>query len=152
MVFSDSSEGPHVCGRLVAAAGGAGALPREGGGVRRRCPAPQRRPPGRRFLHDLLVFPLLRRPGPWRLAAPAGFRLASSSELVTGSALVGRAVLLRWPGPMAGFAGTALYGRGVLAFGPVRSAVGAGRCGGRLAARCRLARLGGPVDPALSAA
>ena len=86
------------------------------------------------------------------LAAPAGFRLAASSELVTGSALVGRAVLLRWPGPMAGFAGTALYGRGVLAFGPVRSAVGAGRCGGRLAARCRLARLGGPVDPALSAA
>ena len=39
--------GPHVGGRRVAAAGGAGALPGEGGRVRRRRSAAPRRTPGR---------------------------------------------------------------------------------------------------------
>ena len=41
-----------LCGRLrVPAAGGADALPGEGGGVRRRGPTPPRRPPGRARRH-----------------------------------------------------------------------------------------------------
>ena len=31
------------------------------------------------------------------LGAPAGFRLAASSEVLTGTALVGKTVLYRWP-------------------------------------------------------
>ncbi len=36
---------------------------------------------------------------PAPLGPPAGFRLAASSEVLTGTALVGQAVLYRWPVP-----------------------------------------------------
>ena len=48
-------------------------------------PAPAPAPP---------AAPVLVVPSP---AAPAGFRLATPTEVVTGSALLGRAVLFHWP-------------------------------------------------------
>ena len=36
-------------------------------------------------------------PAPAPLVAPAGFRLAAPTEVLTGAALIGQAVLYRWP-------------------------------------------------------
>ncbi len=44
------------------------------------------------------------------LGPPAGFRLAASSEVLTGTALVGQAVLYRWP-PVDGWIRGTVTGR-----------------------------------------
>ncbi len=63
------------------------------------------------------------RPRQQRPLGPAGFRLATSSEALTGTALVGQTVLYRWPGDgwvrgtvtgrsrTAGFSHVVRYGR-----------------------------------------
>ena len=97
----------------MAAAGGAGALPGEGGGIRRRCTAsphgsPHRRgagptpSPARRTARGAdpappTTPPTPDMPAPAPLVAPAGFRIAAPSEVPAGAALVGRAVLYQWP-------------------------------------------------------
>jgi hypothetical protein len=69
-------------------------------------------------------------PAPAPLIAPAGFRLAAPSEVLTGAALVGQAVLYRWPdegwvrgtvarrSQTAGFSHVVRYGR-TSVLGPV---------------------------------
>jgi hypothetical protein len=92
--------GPLIGRRRVAAAGRAGALPGESHRERRRrpspppCPtAPGRGGPGCRL--GSRSFPAVPPPAP--LAAPVGFRSAGSVEVLTGSALVDRTVMFRWP-------------------------------------------------------
>ena len=89
----------------------------------------------------------------WRvpppLLAPARFRLAVPSEVVTGPALVGRSVLFYWP--TDGWVRGTVVRRSheALASRPVRPAVGAGHCCVLFAPRCRFARPGGAVGAAL---
>jgi hypothetical protein len=101
----------------LAAAGGAGALPGEGGEASEYDAAPaaprrraaQRDPPALVVVQTVAAVTVPVRAlaaAPLRLAAPpAGFRLAapSESEVLTGSALIGRAVLLFWPWPADGW-------------------------------------------------
>ena len=77
----------------MAAAGGAGALPGEGGGVRRRGPAPRPHAAFRARGGTRAPPPVAGAP----LVAPLGFRLAAPAEVLAGAALVGQAVLYRWP-------------------------------------------------------
>ena len=112
--------GPHVCGRRVAAE----ELTHCQEKVAEYDAAAPRRHAARRA--DPAVVPAAA-PAPAPAAAPfgppAGFRLATSSEALTGTALVGQTVLYRWPGDgwvrgtvagrsrTAGFSHVVRYGR-----------------------------------------
>ena len=136
----------------MAAAGGAGKLPGEGGGVRSRSPAPSGRPPGRRRPSSL---PLPCEPDPWRPSRrpqgpgsglPPRASARPSPEVVSSDRLgppsrghshewAAGMVLFGWPtdGRVHGMM-TRLrsWAGGVLAHGPVRrrSRSAAGALGG----------------------
>ena len=96
---SSAVTGPHVVGRLVAADGGAGTLPGEGGGVRWRGPSQPRHASGRPGLARTALPAAAppAAPAPARVlvspVAPAGFRVAAPTEALAGTALVRQAVL-----------------------------------------------------------
>ena len=89
------------------------------------------------------------------VVAPADFQLPTPAEVVTGPVLLGRTVLYYWPGDgwVRGTVARRSQDPRVLARGPVRPSVGAG-CplwyrDGRFDARCRLARAGRQLSPAV---
>ena len=89
--------------------------------------------------------PLVVAPAGFRLPTPAeaGFRLPTPAEVATGPALFGRTVLHYWP--CCGWVrGTVARRSGTQGFSHV-----VGRRDGRLATRCRLARAGLPLGPAV---
>ena len=151
------------CGesRATWCAGGATHPPTTSGCARRSWFTAARRwrsmmPPSRRRTGRRDAQPLLPTAAATSCRAAAGGRsgrlpAADSRRGNDGPRLTGQdgAVLLarRWLGSWDG--GPAQSGPGVLARGPVRPSVGAGRRDGRLAARCRLARAGRPLGPAV---
>ena len=80
-------------------------------------------------------------PAPGPLVAPAGYRLAAPAEVLTGAALVGQAVLYRWP-TEGWHRGPPHPGGRVHARGALRTHVGARVGGDALASRWGLARPG----------